>query len=90
MEISLSPQVTLKEVDQGAILVDRQGEATYALDAMGVRLWQLLSANGDFDAAVTHLLVEYEVDDEADEVELRRELLELLEDMAQVDLVAWG
>ena len=36
-------------------------------------------------AAVARLLSEYEVDEEV----LRRELLELLEDMAQSDLVAW-
>jgi hypothetical protein len=85
MEISLSPQVTFKQVDDGALLLDRKGEAYYELDEVGMRLWQLLSANGDFDAAVAQLLQEYEVEEDL----LRRELLELLEDMAQADLVAW-
>lgn len=85
MNITLSPQVTLRGLDQGAVLLDRNGEAYYELDEVGMRLWQLLAANGDFDAAVVQMLIEYEV--EVDE--LRRELLELLEDMAQSDLVAW-
>jgi hypothetical protein len=85
MEITLSSQVTLKPTDDGALLVNRQGEAYYELDEVGTRLWQLLSANGDFEAALVQLLKEYEVEEE----ELRGELYELLEDMAQADLVAW-
>jgi hypothetical protein len=85
MNITLSPQVTLKESDQEALLLDHNGEAYYELDEVGARLWQLLAANGDFGAAVVQMLTEYEVEEE----ELRRELLELLEDMAQADLVAW-
>jgi hypothetical protein len=86
MQISLLPNVTLKNTDDGAVLIDRKGEAFYALDDVGARLWQLLTADGDFDAAVAQILTEFEVE----EAELRRQLLELLEDMAQVDLVAWG
>jgi hypothetical protein len=85
MEISLSPHITLQKSDDGAILFDRTGEAYYELDEVGMRLWQLLVENGDFDAALAQLLSEYEVEEEV----LRRELLELLEDMAQSDLVAW-
>ena len=85
MNITLSPQVIFQELDKEAILLDLNGEAYYGLDEVGMRLWQLLSENGDFDAAVAQLLTEYEVEEEV----LRRELQELLEDMAQSDLVAW-
>jgi hypothetical protein len=85
MHITLSPQVIFQELDKEAILLDLNGEAYYGLDEVGMRLWQLLTENGDFDAAVTQLLTEYEVEEE----HLRRELRELLEDMAQSDLVAW-
>jgi len=85
MNITLSPQVIFQELDKEAILLDLNGEAYYGLDEVGMRLWQLLSANGDFDAAVAQMVTEYEVEEE----ELRRDLLELLEDMAQSDLVAW-
>jgi hypothetical protein len=85
MQITLSPQVTFQELDKEAILLDLNGEAYYGLDEVGMRLWQLLAENGDFDAAVAQLLTEYEVEEEL----LRRELRELLEDMAQSDLVAW-
>jgi hypothetical protein len=85
MNITLSPQVIFQELDKEAILLDLNGEAYYGLDEVGMRLWQLLAENGDFDAAVAQLLTEYEVEEEL----LRRELRELLEDMAQSDLVAW-
>jgi hypothetical protein len=85
MEISLSSQVTLQPVEDGAILLNRKGEAYYELDEVGARLWQLLATDGDFEAALAQLLTEFEVEEE----EFRQELLELLEDMALVDLVAW-
>jgi hypothetical protein len=85
MEISLSPQVILQLTEDGGILVDRSGEPYYELDDVGVRLWQLLAEDGDFDNAIDQLLLEYEVEED----ELRREMRELLEDMAQSDLVAW-
>lgn len=67
------------------MLVDRRGEAYYELDEVGVRLWTLLAENGNFDAVLAQLLSEFEADEEA----FSREIRELLEDMAQVDLVAW-
>ena len=85
MHITLSPQVIFQELDKEAILLDLNGEAYYGLDEVGMRLWQLLAENGDFDAAVAQMLTEFEVEEEV----LRRELRELLEDMAQSDLVAW-
>jgi hypothetical protein len=85
MEISLSPQVTLQPTDDGALIFDADGDPVYQLDEVGLRLWQLLAANGDFDSAVTQMLLEYEIE----ERELRRELRGLLEEMAQADLVAW-
>jgi hypothetical protein len=93
MEITLAPQVTLKQVGKEAILLNRTGEAIYELDEVGARLWQLLANDGDFDTALAQLLAEFEPeavgDDDAEE-EVRRELLELLDDMAQAGLVAWG
>jgi hypothetical protein len=85
MNISVSPQVTLQKRDDGALLLDRKGQAHYELDDVGMRLWQLLTQNGDFEVAVAQMLIEFEVE----EAVLRRDLLELLEDMAQADLVAW-
>jgi hypothetical protein len=85
MQISLSPQVTLQRTDDGAMLLDSSGEPYYELDEVGLRLWQLLAQNGDFDAAIAQLHNEVDLS----EGELRREMRELLEDMAQADLVAW-
>ena len=38
MNITLSPQVTLQELDNEAVLLDRDGEAYYGLDEVGMRL----------------------------------------------------
>lgn len=84
MQIILSDQVTLQEDEETAVLVDRSGEAYYELDPVGARLWQLLGENGDLDRAVAQLLQEYEVE----EAELRSDLLELLNDLADEGLVA--
>lgn len=85
MNITLLPDVTLKVQADESLLLDRNGQAFYELDEVGTRLWQLLSVNGDFEAALTQILSEFEVNEE----ELRAELYELLEDMAEIDLVAW-
>lgn len=85
MNITLSPIVTLQLTSEGASLVDRNGEVYYELDEAGARLWSLLAENSNFDAVLAQLLTEFESDEET----LSRELRELLEDMAQADLVAW-
>jgi hypothetical protein len=85
MEISLSPHVTLQPMDDGAMLVDRAGEPYFQLDDLGARLWQLLAENGELERAETQLLAEFDIEEDV----LRREVRELLEEMAQADLVAW-
>lgn len=85
MNITLLPQVTLKLQENESLLLDHNGQAFYELDPVGTRLWQLLAVNGDFEAALAQILTEFEGDEE----ELRQELYELLEDMAEIDLVAW-
>jgi hypothetical protein len=85
MHITLSPQVSFQKSGNEAMLLDHTGDPYYQLDEVGARLWQLLAENGDFEAAVRQLLTEFEVEEKV----LRQELRELLEDMAQADLVAW-
>jgi hypothetical protein len=85
MNITLLPHVTLKVQENESLLLDLNGQAFYELDPVGTRLWQLLAVNGDFEVAFAQILTEFE----ADEEELREELYELLEDMAELDLVAW-
>jgi hypothetical protein len=84
VKITLSDQVIFQELEDEAILLDLNGEAYYGLDQVGMRLWQLLSEDGDLDHAVAQLLQEYEVE----ETELRTDMLELLNDMADAGLVA--
>ena len=84
MQIILAAEVTVKPNAEGVLLVDPSGEECYELDPVGARLWELLGADGDLDHAVAQLLLEYEVE----EVELRTDLLELLNDLADMGLVA--
>ena len=85
MNITLLPDVTLKVQADESLLLDRNGQAFYELDSVGTLLWQLLSVNSDFEAAFAQIVTEFEGEEE----ELREELYELLEDMAEIDLVAW-
>jgi hypothetical protein len=84
MNITLSQDVILQPLEGEAILLGLDGEAYYGLDGVGMRLWELLSANGNFEAALAQLLQEFDVT----EIALRQELLELLNDMADAGLVA--
>jgi hypothetical protein len=84
VQIILADDVTLRVEEEGARLLDPHSEAEFALDAVGLRLWQLLREDGDFARALAHLLQEFEVE----EAELRTDLLELLNDLAEVGLVA--
>ena len=84
MNITLSQDVIFQPLEGEAILLDLDGEAYYGLDAVGMRLWELLSADGDFEAALAQLLQEFDVTEAA----LRQDLLELLNDMADAGLVA--
>ena len=80
------------EVPEGVLMRDLQGEAVilnldsecyFGLDEVGTRMWAALTTSPDVGAAVEALLAEFEVEPD----ELRRDLAEFVDSLAQAGLV---
>lgn len=78
-----SPDVLVQEVSDEAVLLDLASETYFGLNEVGVRLWHLLSENGDPEAAVSTLLGEYDVDAET----LRHDVAAHLEMLSSKGLI---
>jgi hypothetical protein len=81
--LTVSSDVLVQELQGEVMLLDLRSEHYYSLDDVGSRMWQALVEHGDVDSAVTALLEQYEVD----EAELRRDLVELVERLAERGLL---
>ena len=76
--------VVFRTVSDGAILLHTEDEVYYGLNAVGVRVWQLLPERRDLDDLCGALLDEYP---DADPAELRADVGELLGDLTRAGLV---
>jgi hypothetical protein len=75
--------VIFTTVEQDAILLNTSTNQYFALEEVGMRLWELISAGQGLREAHQTLLAEYEVAPE----ELERDLLDLLERLKENGLV---
>jgi coenzyme PQQ synthesis protein D (PqqD) len=66
--------VLVRLLDQEAVLLNLETEQYFGLDETGTRMWQLVTASPNIDAAYQELLAEYDVQPEM----LRENLTELL------------
>jgi Coenzyme PQQ synthesis protein D (PqqD) len=66
--------VLVRFLDQESVLLNLETEQYFGLDQTGTRMWQLLTASENIDAAYRQLLTEYDVQPEL----LRDNLTELL------------
>jgi hypothetical protein len=66
--------VLVRFLDQESVLLNLETEKYFGLDPTGTRMWQLLTASENIDAAYRQLLAEYDVEPEL----LRDNLTELL------------
>ena len=56
-------EVLLQTMPDGqAVLLHMGNEVYFGLDAVGARMWETLSTEGDIGAAAAHLLDEYDID----------------------------
>ena len=60
--IRISPSTLSREVQGETVLLQLDSGEYFGLDELGTRIWQLLTADGDLDAARIALLNEYDVD----------------------------
>jgi Coenzyme PQQ synthesis protein D (PqqD) len=68
------PHVMVRFLDRESVLLNLETEQYFGLDETGTRMWQLLTASPNIDAAYQELLAEYDVEPEL----LRSNLVELL------------
>jgi hypothetical protein len=81
--VSLSEDVLLQDLAGESVLLNLESEEYFGLDEVGTRMISVLNESQSIQAAYQLLLVEYEVD----EIELKRDLLELIEQLAEHGLV---
>ena len=60
--VRVSPSTLSREVQGETVLLQLDSGEYFGLDAVGTRIWQLIAADGDLDAARVALLNEYDVD----------------------------
>ena len=79
-----SAQARLQQTGDESVLLDLASEQYFGLDAVGTRVWQLLEADADVQAAFAILVREYDVD----AAQLQTDLLALLRQLADAGLIA--
>jgi hypothetical protein len=80
------PDVVWRRVGDETVVVNLKTNRIYSLNHTGARLWELISAGHDREAAEAALLTEFDVD----EGELRREVAAALEQLAKAGLIVEG
>jgi hypothetical protein len=76
--------VLIRFLDQESVLLNLETERYFGLDAVGTRMWQVLTAAPSVEAAVAQLLEEYDAPPER----LRADLANLLEHLLENGLIA--
>lgn len=76
--------VLIRFLDQESVLLNLETERYFGLDAVGTRMWQVLTAAPNVEAALAQLLEEYD----APEERLRTDLASLLEHLVENGLIA--
>ena len=81
--IQVPDDVLYRDLGGEAVIVSLTTGKYYGLDEVGARAWALLAEHGGIEPAYRALLAEYDVD----EAQLRRDLLQLIEALADHGLV---
>jgi Coenzyme PQQ synthesis protein D (PqqD) len=75
--------VMVRFLDSESVFLNLDTERYFGLDPTGTRMWQLLTAAANIEAAFQGLLGEFEVEPEA----LRADLVELVNKLVDNDLI---
>lgn len=79
-----NPAVICERVAEGAVLLHREAEIYFGLNAVALRIWELLPECGDLDELCAVLGGEYPGVDPA---EIRSDVVDLLQELAASDLL---
>ena len=83
-KVRISEGVMFRDLGGEMVLLNLESGKYYGLDEVGTRMWALLEAYGDLEAAYQVLLDEYEVD----EAQLQADLVRLVDELAANELVS--
>lgn len=78
-----SSDVIAQAIDAEVVLLDPESETYFGLDAIGTRIWQLLSEQRSFEELVAELVTQYD----AREEQIREEAAVFLEQLCAEGLV---
>lgn len=81
--VSAPAHVLVRFLDRESVLLNLETEQYFGLDETGTRMWQLLTAAPDIEAAYKELLAEFEVEPDL----LRENLTDLLERLVENGLL---
>ena len=82
--VAASEDTVFRELDGQSVLLNLATGMYFGLDAVGTRVWQLLEADPDVQAAFAALAGDYDVD----AAQLEADLLALLRQLADAGLIA--
>jgi hypothetical protein len=77
------PHVLVRVVERESVLLNLETEKYFGLDETGTRMWQLITASPNIDAAYRELLAEFDVEPET----LKTNLTELLGRLVENGLI---
>jgi hypothetical protein len=82
--VKVADGVIFQELDGEAVLLNMQTEVYFGLNAMGMRIWELLKSQGEIRKVTESLLNEYDIG--ADD--LQQHLLEFIERLRSKGLIS--
>ncbi len=81
--VEVPKHVLVRYLGRESVLLNLYAEVYYGLDEVGTRMWQLVTASPNIEKAYEQLVSEFDVEAES----LRQDLSELLEQLAENDLL---
>ena len=81
--IKIAEDVVFQELDGEAVLLNMRTGIYFGLNAVGTRIWQLLSEHGEVQTVTTMLLDQYNVSED----QLRNHLSDFIEKLKSKGLV---
>jgi hypothetical protein len=82
-KVTIPSHVLMRVLDKESVLLNTQTEHYFGLDAMGTRMWKAVTAAPNIENGFQQLLKDFPVEPK----QLREDLTELLEKLAQNGLV---
>ena len=83
LRVSVAPDVMFRVVGDESVLLDLKSENYLGLDAMGTRMWTVLTESPSIQAAYDTLRMEYDVESD----DLRHDLQEFLSRLQENELI---